>query len=176
MIVKTTFFPHSYKGGMLQWNVKSSSMPNLPSKLLHIQWANRFVFRGQSMKFQWNESITFFLHRRLQLSPHSPHPSARCVPLDSSVIAAPVTTLSSFSTSAPPSNTRRRWLFSFRILVHIALLDPSVGSRGVMNNICPAFKNLFTLQEEVGEGRGGWVHSWNSPERVCKKREGEGPH
>lgn len=161
---------------MLQWNVKSSSM-QFAIYLLHIQWANRFVFRGQLMKFQWNESFTFFLHLGLHLSPHR-----FSIPLDSCMITAPVTTLSSFLTSAPSSNTRPRWLFSFWILVDIVSLDPSMGSRAMIRaeELWTIFVLLSnSLQIAGGSGRGKrWVSpflkfTWTC---VCKKREGEGPH
>lgn len=138
--------------GMLQWNVKSSLMPNLPSPFPIFSELPGFSSnRGQSMKFRWSESFTFFLY--LRLPPHS------CFsPLDSCGIAAPpVTTLSSFSTSARLSFTKYQtevavWLLN---TCRHCFARPRQGKGGggggggcshcdscwgVINNICPGFK------------------------------------
>lgn len=59
-------------------------------------------------------------------------------------------------------NTRRWWLFCFWILVNIFILTPAGGPWVTTHDeellkIFVLVWYLFTLQEEVGEGRGGWV-------------------
>lgn len=99
------------------------------------------------------------------------------------ISAAPVKTLSSFiPQNVASQNTWRWWLFCFWILVNIFHSAPSGWSHGTtydeeLLTIFVQVWYLFTLQKEVGGGRGGCVrHSWNSPELECKQREGEGPH
>lgn len=116
-------------------------------------------------------------------------PPTAVSPLDSYVIAAPPTTaMSSFSTSARLSFTK------YQTEVAVWLLNtgrhcfarPQHEWGGGAHTVIHAEELLTifvlvskSLHIEEGSGRGkGRVrsHSWNSPELVCKKREGEGPH
>lgn len=108
------------------------------------------VFRGIHFKRRYVSLLTSSPFT----SPHSPWIPALLVPLLSKHCP--------LSSPLRHKNTRRWWLFCFWILVNIFILTPVGGPWATTHDeellkIFVLVWYLFTLQEEVGEGRGGWV-------------------